>query len=533
MRHTWHRRKKKSKLKSFLKILSALLFLAALVLIFIPEPTYKECFKNLQDLQLYASKTNENTPMENNDTLRPEFTNYYKSLIPKYFKKVENKAFWLLSKINLATPPIWDVTAFKYLVEELGTMREKASLKDNFVYRIENQPNSKFVIFGNMQGAFHSLVRCMTKLKELGIIDDSLKITQPQNYIIFMGDVVDRSPFTLETLTAVMRLVQVNPNNVIYLRGNHETNNYWQEHTLKTELQIRAAKISNQTVPLEKEVNLFFNTLPLAIYLTIPGTTNDFVRISDAGRANLPALTESNFAELLIKKTNPGPTYFALKEKPEISDIKINIKVIICGEKKRKTFQKMEGLRLLAPDIDSVAWNILSCPNVVYQKALDFFYDSFAIVYAAEQLTDWEITLFNRDLRTSNPFKETKYNFVSGLDAETHKKVALAPPQVAPQPIAHPAQATPPPQQVVQQAPPVQAQPAPPIQPITPSQPVTQTPPSQPQSAQQAQQPIAQTPVAQPQMAQPQTQLLQVVPPTPQETQQQQQASPPPKIPVQ
>jgi hypothetical protein len=298
-------------------------------------------------------------------------------------------------------------------------------------------------------------------------------------------------------------------------------------------LQIRAAKISNQTVPLEKEVNLFFNTLPLAIYLTIPGTTNDFVRISDAGRANLPALTESNFAELLIKKTNPGPTYFALKEKPEISDIKINIKVIICGEKKRKTFQKMEGLRLLAPDIDSVAWNILSCPNVVYQKALDFFYDSFAIVYAAEQLTDWEITLFNRDLRTSNPFKETKYNFVSGLDAETHKKVALAPPQVAPQPIAHPAQATPPPQQVVQQAPPVQAQPAPPIQPITPSQPVTQTPPSQPQSAQQAQQPIAQTPVAQPQMAQPQTQLLQVVPPTPQETQQQQQASPPPKIPVQ
>lgn len=411
------------KIKRFFLVLISLISLSLLVLMIIPDPSYNECFKNLSDMQQYANDFNENIPMENSDTTRPEFTKYYKSLIPSFFQKIKAKAIWILYKINLAQPPSWDASAFKVILEDLGSTRQKSGMKDNFVYRIQTQLNAKVVIFGNLQGSFHSFVRCLTKLKELGIIDDSLKIIQPKNYIILMGDVVDRSPFTLETLTAAMRLMQVNPNNFIYLRGNHESNNYWQEHTLKIELQIRAGHLSKGAIPLEAEVNKFFNSLPIAAYLTVPNTTNDFVRISDTGRQDSTILNESNFADILTKKTDNDSTYFTVKENMESSTTKINIKAIVRGEKKRKTFQKNEGLRLLAPDLDSVAWNVLSCPNMVYQKSLEFYFDAFVIIDISEKLNDWNIILFNRDLRTKDPFTELKHNFISGLDIESHKKM--------------------------------------------------------------------------------------------------------------
>lgn len=397
-----------------------------------PEPSYRECFQDLQSLQKYAKSTNENTPMENNDTLRPDFTKYYQSLKPSFFQKIQNKVIWILSKIKLVKTPAWNVSAFKALIEDLGSSRQMSGMKDNFVHRIQTQPNSKIVVFGNLQGSFHSFVRCLAKLKELEIIDNSLKITQAQNYIFLMGDVVDRSPFTLETLSAAMRLIQVNPNNCIYLRGNHEDNNYWQEHTLKTELQIRAAHLSNGAIPFEKEVNAFFNSLPIAAYLTDPSTPNNFVRLSDAGRQNSTILNELNFADILTKTTLNNFTYFSVKEGGMPSTTQINIKAIIRGEKKRKTFQKNDGLRLLAPDLDSVAWNVISCPNVVYQKALEFFDDAFAIITTAENLNDWAITLYNRDIRTNDPFKETKYNLISGLDSEAQKKIGLEHKQAQP-----------------------------------------------------------------------------------------------------
>ena len=76
-------------------------------------------------------------------------------------------------------------------------------------------------------------------------------------------------------------------------------------------------------------------------------------------------------------------------------------------------FQKMEGLRLLPPDLDSVAWNILSCPNLVFQKAINFFHDAFVIITPQDNIKDWSITLYNRDVRTKDPFKETTYNLLT------------------------------------------------------------------------------------------------------------------------
>ena len=292
----------------------------------------------------------------------------------------------------------------------------------------------KFIIFGNIQGAFHSLVRDLVQLKTLGIIDTSLKIINPDYAIIFMGDIVSRSAFTMETLSLVMRLMQINPNNVFYLRGNHESANYWQEHTLKTELQMRASHLDNATIPLADKVNAFFDTLPLAFYFSIPSETGkDFIRMSDAGLSQNPLLVEKNYAQFLTTQTSSLPhqpgvsvSYCNVKDGAVIfgdtavanvsNTLPVNVRIIFKGEKKREVYQPTEGLRLLPPDMGSIAWNILSCPTVVYQKALKFFYDAFIVLAPATRIDGWKITLYNRDVRTQGQFKTTEYPLLPGAE---------------------------------------------------------------------------------------------------------------------
>jgi hypothetical protein len=502
-RYYYKRKRKFSFVKFALQSVSIFFLIFIFVILITPTPYYKDGFKNLKELQTYANQTDEQTPMENTDTLKPEFTKYYRSLVPTFSQKIKNKINLLLYLVGIGEKPVWSISFFKTALETTTKIQQQAGYEGNLIYKIQTEPASKFVIFGNMQGAFHSLVRCLTKIKELGIIGEDLKMCSPNNYIIFMGDVIDRSPFTLEILSALVKLVEINPQNVIYLRGNHESNDYWKEHTLKTELQIRAADFAkNGSVPLEKEVNAFFNTLPLAVYLSIPNSQTEFIRISEASRAEGELLNEGGYAGFLKQQPSSKLSHFVIKEKSAAQvDPSINIKVIVKNEKKRKSFQKMEGLRLLTPDMGSVAWNVLSCPTPVYQKALDFYNDAFALISASEKLEDWDITLYSHDVRTKEPFKETKFNFLSGLDLQTYKARALqAPKQPVPAQKPHVKQVVKP---VAPVTPQVQV-----IQPATEQEPLPQI--QQPQ----IQQPVlrqAQDERSQPQIQQPVPQIQQPV----------------------
>ena len=163
-----------------------------------------------------------------------------------------------------------------------------------------------------------------------------------------MGNIINRSHLSIETLSLVLRIMQRNPNNIIYLRGTHESRNYWQEHTLKTELQTKARALSTTLIPLEDDINRFFSTLPIALYITVPHTKNTYVRISHAGRTETKDFNDERCSNFLAASINKTPRYFNLP--PEDDDNHeekiqvLSIPAIIRGEKKRESFQKMEGL---------------------------------------------------------------------------------------------------------------------------------------------------------------------------------------------
>ncbi len=402
--------------KHFKQIVFGSVFIAsiiAIILFFAPYPFYRDGFFTFQNVVTYSKEHKEDIPIETPNTIKPVFDTYYSQFIPTSKTKIIWKMDWLLGKFHLVKTPSFSPSFFKTQLEDLCKKREIQKQTGNFIVKITSTPQSKFVVLGNLQGAFHSLSRDIEKLKDLGIINDSLMLTNADYWILFMGDVVSRSPYSMETLSLVMKLMQKNPDNIIYLKGNHETNNYWQEHTLKTELQIRAAHLSKEPIPFANLVNQFFNTLPIAAYITVDDA--HLIRLSEAARAQNPLLTEEQYAGFLSEKSTQKISILNLDEKKSSSSATpVTISVIIKNEKKRETYQTMEGLRLLAPDMGSVAWNILSCPTPVYQQAIKFVYDSFAIITPGSNMNNWKITHYNRDVRTKDPFKPTEYGLLSG-----------------------------------------------------------------------------------------------------------------------
>ena len=61
-----------------------------------------------------------------------------------------------------------------------------------------------------------------------------------------------------------------NPDNVFYLRGNHEKNKYWENFSMERELRFKAAQFATRNVlkaPLTNQINTFFQTLPDAFII--------------------------------------------------------------------------------------------------------------------------------------------------------------------------------------------------------------------------------------------------------------------------
>jgi hypothetical protein len=406
--------------------------LLATTIYFTPTPNYRDGFLTLQALQTHATTLDEYVAMDTANSIKPDFTSYYTTLKPTWKTRIKDKVLWWPRRFGLYPPPTWSATFFKQQLLTLATTRQARHYTNNTVCKITTTPETRFFVIGTLQGAFHSLIRDLTRLNERGIINDKLIVTDPNTYLIFMGDVISRSPFGMETLSVVMQLLARNPLNVIYLRGQHESNNYWQEHTLKLELQMRAADIDKAPVPLVDDINRFFNTLPLALYLTIPQQPNNFIRLSPHGRTANDLLQEEAFASQLIAETGTPLTHFDIsKNKSSDEKISITIPIIIKREKKRYTFQPHKGLRLLPPDKGSMAWTILSCPTPVYQRAIKFYYDTFVELCPAPNLEGWTIVLNNHDIRTKDPFKTTTFYLLTGKEVgiDDQNKVVPKPQQ--------------------------------------------------------------------------------------------------------
>jgi hypothetical protein len=403
----------------WLKTLSVAIIITsciAFILWLIPHPYHTQGFDTITDVQRYGSTIDEFIKMDNNNYLYPSYESYYQENFgPSLTRTLGDKLNWPLYTLHLRRAPYFSASFFATLLDDVTNYRAKRGWQGDFIQKIEVKESSKLVVFGPVQGAYHGLVRYFEKLKELGIMDENLVIKRPDYYLIFLGNVVNRSPYTLEIFSILLELLKKNPENVVYLKGTNEYADYWKQHTLRRELQLKCSHLSSTQTQLEHKVDELFNTLPITLYCTMPSLhdtkLNYFKCAAFIEDDRLLSLIDApRYATFLKQTSNERLAAFDLNNGSDNDPEAANIvsRAIIRDVRKRDSYEDMDGLRLLPPTKGVPTWCILSSTSETYRGALKFYYDAFVVITAAKELNNWTITLYNRNIlnAASKDFKE-------------------------------------------------------------------------------------------------------------------------------
>ena len=381
--------------------------LNSLIILLVFAANSLHAFSTLTKLKEYVLAYSEYPPSDNNNWLDPDYTTFHQSI-------TTNPLLRWTHKIGLRKKITWNEVNFHTLLKEVVDHRETQKLTGDTVVHIHCKPNTKIYVWSDLHGALHSLIRCLTSLQKQNIIDDTLKITQADTYFVFNGDSINRSAYNLETLNVLLNLLEKNPDNVFYIRGKHETKSYWQNFGLKRELKIRMAHLSEEAIPLASWINRLFNTLPLAIYLSVDKKPSELIRISHVGRKN-NIIDEEKMGNLFSTHIDSTITYHQLNNKKDRTS-PIDIKVIIKTEDWMKEQRASNGLGLLDQDKGATAWAVLSSPTIAHRKYYNFFYDAFAVITVGSSVDTTPITLYRNNLKTEENFALYQtYNIVTAI----------------------------------------------------------------------------------------------------------------------
>ncbi|MCK5632846.1 ABC transporter substrate-binding protein [bacterium] len=373
-------------------------------------------FSNIKNLKAYTQAYEEYPEIDNDNWTNPNYTSFYKKNIPGWF----NPIFRFL---RLSKQPIWEEKAFKTILQNVIKQRENNGYMGRFVIKMTPKSDSRFIIFGDLHASFHSFVRNLEHLQNERIINNNLKIKDGY-YFVFNGNAIDLSPFNLEILNLIAHIMDKNPQQVFYIRGQHEDKEHWRNFSLRTELELRAENIK------EKLIKRFFNTLPLALYLTgLEGKKTEVIRISYFNR-NYKELNEDNFADFFIlddEEQEGEVTVRNLEVKTTVPKA-INIKTIIKSEDRLIKQTTTEGLIQADSEKGATSWMVLSAPNRTFRSLYKFFFDAFAMIKTNGKISNWTISLYNQDVREQIGIKKRKeYSLVSGdlLSGQTRQVKTL------------------------------------------------------------------------------------------------------------
>lgn len=342
-------------------------------------------FTTLQDAEHYASTLTENPSADNTLALSPDYTSWYRAQRPGLLAS-------LLDSFGIRKLP-WSTAHFKQLVSSLVTAHAKKDEKPSLLI-MRPRPGTQFIIFGPVYGSFHSLVRSLRELERRGTITTTFKIKEKNTFIVFDGNVIDKSPYIMETLSLVLKLLEINPENVFYLAGTHENDNYWKGNGLKTELDERAGDPQ-----LEQLLTHLFAQLPRGLILMSPQEGEGALAIADLKLEKIGRECSKKMQTLAPGDRITCPTIEKGKELPVLARIQ--------GEKRLMTYVHNQGLALVPEEAGALTWSVFSAPNAIYQKYFNFYFDAFVVLTIASSFDRSTLELINQDIRTKQGFKRS------------------------------------------------------------------------------------------------------------------------------
>lgn len=352
----------------------------------------------LSEIISYAAHLPEFPASDDNDWTDSHYHTFDKSRGPSLWETIK-------LKLNLLEPPIWSPQYLAIQLKKRARENKNFGLTDgvkNFIH-IKASLGTRILVFGDVHGAFHSLVRDLSYLKSTNVIDDNLSIKDGV-YLVFNGDFIDRSPYSIDSLLLLLLLMEKNPHKVLYVAGNHERNSKWQDFGLKRELVARGYPYSKQVVPFKEEVNDFFNTLPESIYVSTTDGTVNVLRIAFNDHLNL-SYNEEVISPAFLEQKEPIKAYeFTTNSSTGPS---IDVRAVIKTEEWRTSRRVKDGIGLLDQDHGATTWASLSSPINAHKIFLNLHDDSFIEVAIKDSIEKSIIFSHYQDPRTTEGFKQS------------------------------------------------------------------------------------------------------------------------------
>jgi Calcineurin-like phosphoesterase len=219
-------------------------------------PTFKSCYVK-GTIALYPPGTFK----------RPEHHALYKGLTLDEFEKVLDTFFTVMRNSSLSNTTSW--VAYGPTVEDNFFDTTLVTFKP-YVQKLIVKPGVTVSFRGDLHADLHSLLGYIHLLQEKGYLDkhDGFTISDPNFYIVFLGDYVDRGIYGVEVLYTLMRLKIANPKQIIMVRGNHEDPFVTEHYGFKTEFDHKFKNAQNQArTKCYDKISKLYNFLPLALYL--------------------------------------------------------------------------------------------------------------------------------------------------------------------------------------------------------------------------------------------------------------------------
>lgn len=298
---------------------------------------------------------------------------------------------------------------FKELLEKTIEAKKANRQINTIASRLQCNENSSIILISSLRGHFHRLVRTLTWLNKEGLIDEKLKLRK-DIYLLFNAYSINGSAYALETLTLIMALLDLNPDNCFMTRSRQELNNHWNDFALNREIKTRAQ--SFDVVELRKELNTFFSSLPKAIYIAISSQPQDFMKISsnfDEG----DIMDEAHIHEL-FNTDNKEPLVFFNQEQANESTKPITLRVDINSDNLYLEPAGIFGLSFVEHNLETSYWNIL--PAIFPNDSPDVTsaIDSYTLITLKKSLRTSLISFWQRNENSMDFATKATFNLMTG-----------------------------------------------------------------------------------------------------------------------
>ncbi len=337
-------------------------------------------------------------------------------------KNLPNTFISLLDSWGYRLHNFFTVGYFTEMLEKTVETKKATHQINTIASRIQCPENSSIIIISSLRGHFHRLVRTLAWLNKQGLIDEKLKLRK-DIYLLFNAYSINGSAYALETLTLIMALLDLNPNNCFMTRSRQELNNHWNDFALNRELKIRAQYFDLAT--LKKKLDIFFSSLPKAIYVSINSRPQEFMKISsnfDEG----DIVDESGIYEL-FNPDNKEPLVFFNKENISNSTKPVPLKVDINSDNLYFKPAGVFGLSFVEQNLETSYWNIF--PAIFPNDSADVTtaIDSYALITLKKSLSSSLISFWQRNEHSMDFTTAGSLNLTTGtptLGTESEKAVA-------------------------------------------------------------------------------------------------------------